>query len=216
LSPRGARPEPPAEREPAVETIAAGSELVRLYRRRFGPIAFNPNAEAEGRFRPVHDAAEVVATIYLADDQETALAEVLLRGVDALAAGNRPRLYRRQVLGISMARIEVRRELRLVRLRGQGLTRLGLRREELIMVGPPEYSYTARWAQAFYESPEEFDGIVWTSHQNDSGRALMLWEGRVDPDVDLSALAGSVPLDRDPGLDLVRQAALAAGFSFEG
>lgn len=215
MSPRE-RPEPPARREPAVETIAAGSVLVRIYQRHFGPTAFNPSAEAEGRFRPVLDDGEVVPTVYLADDEETALAEVLLRGVDALTAGRRPRLYRREVVGVSMVRVEVRREVRLARLRGQGLTRLGLRREELIEVGPPEYPYTARWAQTFYESPEEFDGIAWTSHQNDSGRALMLWEGRVDPDVDLEAIDGSVRLDRDPGLDLVRQAALAAGFAFEG
>jgi RES domain len=209
-------PPPPAELLPAIELIPAGSKPVRLYQRRFGPTAFNPTEEAEGRFRPVHDDGQVVPTAYLAGDQETALAEVLLRGVDALAAGLEPRLYRRQVEEVSMAGIEVTREFRLARLRGQGLTRLHVRREELIDVGPDDYPYTARWAQALYESEERFDGIAWTSHQNDAGLAMMLWEGRVDPDRDLAPTGESLALDRDPGLDLVRQASLAAGFAFEG
>jgi hypothetical protein len=196
--------------------VGAGSKLLRLYRRRFGPTAFNPSAEAPGRFRPVCEDGEVVPSAYLAGDRETALAEVLLRGVDALADGLQPRLYRHQVAELSIAEIEVTRELRLARLRGQGLTRLRLRRQDLIEVGPDDYPYTARWAQSLYESEERFDGIVWTSRQNDSGRAMMLWEGRVDPDRDLLATGEAAALDREPGLDLVRQAALAAGFTFEG
>jgi hypothetical protein len=209
------RPEPPLGREPAVETIATGTRLVRLYRRAHGATSFNPT-DARGRFRPVLEDRAIVPTAYLAENVETAIAEVLLRGVDALSSGHRPRLYRREVEGVSMARIEVRRELRLARLRGQGLIRLGLLREDVIAVGPTDYPYTARWAQAIHDSDERFDGIAWTSHQNDSAAAMMLWQGRVDPEADLAVVEGSISLDRDPGLDLVRAAALAAGFAFEG
>lgn len=212
------RPEPPqaTELSPATEVVPAGTQLVRLHHRRFGPTAFNPTEDAEGRFRPIYEEGEVVPTAYLAGDQETALAEVLLRGVDALAAGNEPRLYRRDVEEVSMAGIEVTRELRLARLRGQGLTRLRVRRAQLIEVGRDDYPYTARWAQVLYECEERFDGTAWTSHQNDSGLAMMLWEGRVDPGRDLGMTGEAQDLDREPGLDQVRQAALAAGFAFEG
>ena len=172
------RPDPPAASglSPTVEIWQAGVPLVRLFQRRFGPRGFNPT-EAPGRFRPVRTGGEVVPTAYAAGDEETALAEVLLRGVDALSEGLKPRLYRHEVEGVEMVRLVPQRELRLARLHGQGLTRLGILRKELIDVGPSDYPYTASWAQALYECALALDGLVWTSHQNDSGRALMLWEG---------------------------------------
>jgi len=192
-----------------------GEPLVRIYEGRWGPLGFNPTSSA-GRFRPIHDAGSVVPTAYAANDEETAFAEVLLRGVDALSGGNLPRLYRKEVDGIEMVRLIPKRELRLARLNGTGLTRLKLLRSQMIDLYPPNYPYTAAWAQALYDCPTELDGISWTSRQNDSGRAVILWQGPVDPQQDLEEDGDPIELDSEPGLELVRQAAVTAGFAFSG
>jgi len=192
-----------------------GKPLFRLYARRWGPLGFNPT-DTSGRFRPVYDSGGVVPTAYAADDEETALAEVLLRGVDALSDGRMPRLYRREVEGVEMVRLLPTREMPLARLNGTGLTRLKLLRAQLIDLYPPDYPYTAAWAQALYDCPIDLAGISWTSRQNDSGRAVVLWQGPLDPERDLEQEGAVIPLDSDPGLELVRQAAATAGFTFSG
>lgn len=200
----------------SIDRWPAGKPLVRLFHRDRGALGFNPTP-VSSRFRPIHDRrGAVVPTAYAAADRETAFAEVLLRGVDAVAHDEWPRLYRKEVAGIEMAILLPKRELPLARLHGQGLSRLRVLRTELIDADPPDYPYTAEWAQAIYDCPTDVAGIAWTSRQNDSERAVVLWQGPVDPAADLEPVGDPVPLDREPGIDLVRQACVEAGFDFEG
>jgi hypothetical protein len=213
-----ARPAVPAaaQLQPTVEVWPAGKPLVRIYQRDFGPRGFNSTL-GYARFRPVLDpAGEVVPTAYAGADAETAFAEVLLRGVDALSRGTQPRLYLRDVLAKDLVTLVLTRDLPLARLHGPPLTRLGLTRAQIIDADPPDYPYTAEWAQAIYDCPTEVAGIAWTSRQNDSERAAILWQGPVDPEADLEQLGEIVALDSEPGLDLVRQACVFSGFAFEG
>jgi len=144
------------------------------------------------------------------------MAEVLLRGVDSLAQDEWPRLYRKEVAGVEMATLVSDRDIPLARLHGQGLTRLGVLRSELVDAEPLDYPYTAEWAQAIYDCPVDVAGIVWTSRQNDSERAVLLWEGPLDPAARLQEDGPITPLDSEPGIDLVRRACAYAGFDFEG
>jgi RES domain len=198
-----------------VETWEAGEKLLRVYHRDHGPQGFNPTA-GSARFRPVRTAkGAVVPTAYGAADIETALAETLLRGVDALAAGSRRRLFLKEVSGIEMAVLVPRRDISLARFRGQGLTRLKLRRSDVIDCESTRYPYTAEWAQAVFDCPIDVGGIVWTSKQSDAERAVMLWEGAVDPR-DLLPDGPPAALDTGSGLEMVRSACEPAGFDFEG
>lgn len=212
-----ARPKPPpaAKLKPAVETWPAGKPLVRIYDKRWGPLGFNPG-NASGRFRPIHDSGKIVPTAYAAGDEETAFAEVLLRGVDAISESRKPRLYKKEVKDKEMVSLLPTREIQLARMHGPGLTRLKLLRSQLIDLFPSDYPYTAAWAQALYDCPVDLAGIVWTSRQNDSGRAIVLWQGPLDPEQDLEQDGDAIALDSDPGLELVRQAAATAGFVFSG
>lgn len=215
IPPDHPQPPPATELEPLIEAWPAGRPLFRVYDKRWGALGFNPT-DASGRFRPVYEAGKIVPTAYAAGDEETALAEVLLRGVDALSAGKAPRLYRKEVENIEMACLLPTRDFQLARMSGQGLVRLKLLRAQLIDLYPPDYPHTARWAQAIYNCPIDFAGIGWTSRQNDSGRAVVLWEGPLDPEQDLELDGDVVALDSEPGLELVRQAAVNAGFTFSG
>lgn len=209
----------PTALDPLLDVLPAGTSLLRVYHRHRGPLAFNPT-DAEGRFRPVFYRAQgqrlVVPTAYLADDDETALAEGVLRGVTALEkTGVRRRLYRVQLDGLAMHRLRLTREVRLVRLHGLGLTRLGLLRRHVIDCDEDDYLYTAAWAQSLYGSRARPLGLSWTSRQNDSARAYIFWKPRLR-DGDLELVSPELRLDREPGLDLVRQVCAAAGVDFEG
>ena len=194
----------------------SGRPITRVYPRHYGARGFNPTLTS-ARFRPLRDRrGHLVPTAYGAADQETALAEALLRGVEALQAGRRRRLYLREVRGLNLATIWPTVDLRLARLHGQGLQRLSLLREHLIDCDESSYPYTAEWAQALYDCPTDLAGIVWTSRQNDSGKALVLWQGVIEPKTDLWTDGTSIPLDSEPGIDLVRQACAYAGIDFEG
>lgn len=199
-----------------MEVWRAGEPAVRVYRRDRGPRGFN-RTRSLARFRPIHAVGgAVVPTAYGAADRETALAEALLRGVDALVESRWRRLYVKEVAGLEMVTLSPTVDLELARLRGQGLTRLGLLRADVIDCEADRYPYTAEWAQALYECSRKLAGIAWTSRQNDSARALVLWGGRIDPRADLRVIDSPVALDREPGIDLVRQACSYASFDFEG
>jgi len=198
-----------------VETWEEGERLVRVYHRDHGAQGFNPTPSS-ARFRPVRNAeGDVIPTAYGAADVETALAETLLRGVDALAAESQRQLFVKEVTGIEMAVVVPKKEIVLARFRGQGLTRLKLRRSDVIDCEAIRYPYTAEWGQAVFDCPVDVGGIVWTSRQSDAERAVMLWEGPVDPK-DLVLDGPPVPLDSGRGLEMVRSACVLAGFDFEG
>jgi hypothetical protein len=204
-----------AELDPLPFSWEAGAPLVRVYLDGRGPLGFNPT-EASQRFRPIFHAGKAVPTAYAGEDAETALAEGLLRGADAIEADRKPRLYRKEVRDVRLASVIPTRDLTLAQLNGPGLTRLGIGRKRLIEVPAPEYPHTAEWAQAIYDCPVAFDGLLWTSRQNDNGAAVILWEGRVDPERDLDLDGKPLELDSEPGLDLVREACLRANVAFEG
>jgi hypothetical protein len=211
-------PEPPLAEvlSPAIDKWKAGKPLTRIYHRRRGPLVFNPT-KAAGRFRPIYDnAGKIVPTAYAGEDQETALAEGLLRGVEAIEAGHRRRLFLKQVQNLSMVTLLPKVDLTLARLHGQGLQRLELLREDVVDCNASRYPYTAEWAQAIYSCSVPLAGIVWTSRQNDSGKALVLWEGSLDPKESFEKSGPSLRLDDGPGLDLVRQACAYAHIDFEG
>lgn len=213
-----ARPEVPRAREidPLIETLDVETTLVRVYQRVRGPLSFNPS-RAVGRFRPVRASdGTVVPTAYFGADEETALAEGVLRGVTALERAARPRrLYRVEINGLAMCRVRLTRALRVARLHGAGLTRLGLLRRHVIDTEASDYPYTTAWAQALWGCRRRPAGIGWTSHQSDSARAYMLWEPRIAPGA-LELAGAEIALDREPGLDLVREGCVAAGVDFEG
>ncbi len=206
----------PTDVDPLIETIAAGTALIGVHSHSRGPLGFN-STSTPGRFRPIVDSrSATVPTAYAASDIETALAEVVLRGVSSLRRGAaRRRLFRLELADLALTALRVRRPLRVVRLHGAGLTRLGLLREQLIDTLESDYAYTAAWAQTLYGSRPRPHGLCWASRQNDSGRALVLWETRLPGDA-FDVAGPAIALDRAPGLELVRLVCADAGIDFEG
>lgn len=198
-----------------IEILSAGTRLARVYPRDRGSLNFNATA-ISGRFRPVMAADRaVVPTAYLAADDETALAEGVLRGVTALQSPLPRRLYRMQVEGLALCHVTLTTDLRVARLHGPGLQRLGLLRAHVIDCEESVYPYTAKWAQALWGCPRRPAGISWTSRQNDSAQAYMLWRNRVK-NGSIELRRPGIALDHGPGLNLIREACVKTGVDFEG
>ena len=209
----------PGKLDPLMEEIPAGTDLVRVYDRRWGPLDFNPTSSS-ARLRPIHDRqGAVVPSAYVAArTSRRRWPEAVLRSVTALRTHpgpGRPRLYALQVDPLDLCVVRLTSPVRVARLHGAGLTRLGLLREHVIDTDEADYPYTARWAQTIWGSRPRPHGIAWTSRQNDSGRAYVLWAGRIKPGA-TTAPRHAIRLDREPGRDLVRQACVAARVDFEG
>lgn len=209
-------PDPPAAAtlKPAIEMWPAGRRLTRAYDARFGLLAFNATATA-GRFRPVTTPEGVIVpTAYAAEDDETAIAERLLRGVDPEHQDRPRRLLRRAVRGVELAEVAATRDLKLVRLHGLGLQRLRLARAELIESGRDRYAWTATWAQALHDCPGQPDGLIWTARQNDSAKAVILFATR-GADRALRLDGRATPLDRGEGYERLLDVCLTAGVDLE-
>ncbi len=201
--------------KPSTMTWREGQILWRVFTRSYGATGFNPTPGV-GRFRPIHDASgATISTVYVASDEETALAEGPLRGVDRLARGAPMRLYTREIAGLAIVRLRLLRTITSMRMHGSGLVRLKLLAEHVTHCPPVDYPYTAEWAQALHDCPTPANGIEWTSKRNDSARAAVLWGDSVSPD-DLEVDGAEVWLDREPGLERVRMACAAAEMDLEG
>jgi hypothetical protein len=92
------------------------------------------------------------------------------------------------------------------------LSRISVRRQEIIDCEADEYARTMAWALALYHAVPAADGIIWVSRQNDASKAIVLFGDRVLPE-DLSPVGTSIPLEFGAGLEFVREAADRAGIT---
>jgi hypothetical protein len=93
----------------------------------------------------------------------------------------------------------VERDLGLAFLHHKHLGRWGLSRQALIECqGKRAYDGTVLWAEAIHDQFGDFDGLVWTSRQDDSADAYLFFGDRVRM-TDLMA-GPALPLGAHPGL----------------
>lgn len=144
-----------------------------------------------------------IPTLYGADDVAGALSESIFHNVPARGPGKR---IRRSALDpVRLSSLVARRDLVLANLSGPGLSRIGVRRSELIDSPASAYAETARWAEAIHRDAP-VDGLLWVSRQNDRALAVVLFGDRV-PTSDLAIEVDSVPLHYGPGWQSVLEAA---------
>lgn len=217
-------PEPPPPEvlraQLRIVDIPAGTEVVRIFNRQFSSLSFNPT-DSSSRFRPIMGSASgpVIPTAYIAQDFETAVHEVLLRGIDVLRMREFPRLYWKDVENMSAVTLRFLKDVKLARFHGAGLTSLKLLPEQITGGDARQYPFTARWAKAVFDVDDETAGIEWVSLQNQSGRAQILWsaDGRIkSPEDWLEPVGKRLDLDEGQGLAELHTLCDYAGFEFSG
>lgn len=83
------------------------------------------------------------------------------------------------VHGKVYSKLTLSRDLNLIDLSAIALRRLGLKRAELIDCDGSHYADTREWAFALYKQNPDVEGLFWTSRQDDSAQAIVLFEDRM-------------------------------------
>jgi hypothetical protein len=109
--------------------------------------------------------------------------------------------------------LEPLRPLRLVQLRGFGLSKLGRTRAQIIENEADQYAATRAWAGALYTAVPEADGLIWMSRQHDSSEAVVLFGTRVQRHELAVAAPPQSLYPPSPGWHDVLAAAQAAGIT---
>ena len=183
--------------------------IIRIHDSRFDANEFNPGRGEGGRFDPLHDdGGAIVPTLYGASSLGGAIAETVFRKVPVRG---RRRLADLALKALQASTIQSRRPLRLIDLRGFGLPRLGVSRQELIESTAEQYPATRAWAVALYRAVEDADGLIWVARQHDVSQSILLFGTRVQQG-DLEVVAAPRPLAPAGRIDrAVSNAAKAAG-----
>ena len=155
---------------------------------------FNPTAASHplrgGRFDATPD--DPYGFLYAADDDATAISEVLLRDLPLNERG--ARLLPRARLGsLRIGWLTTNRDLQLVSLRSaQDLAAIG--QDTWLTTGPAsDYELTRAWASAIREWAAWGSGLTWRSHREPEGFAYVLFEDRL-PDDCLAEVSTGMPL----------------------
>lgn len=166
-------PTPPAPFAALTHVLATGSTLHRVHHSKRNANEFNPGRGGPTRFAPVVTATGSVPTLYAAQNAEVAVCETLLHDVP-LTGGS-------LTLGAYAAHtetaLEVQRDLRLAKLMGDGLRRLGVTPQELTATNGDVYDRTVVWAEAAHKAG--FDGIAWMSARDNTAAAYEFYGDRV-------------------------------------
>lgn len=144
----------------ALTQVPENQQWFRLHRDRFVSMHFSSSGSnrfdsPDGRF----------GTLYLAEQIGGAFVEVFCRQ------------QQRQISEEFLARIHVAefrttRSLRLVDLAGKGLIRMGL--DARICTG--DYGIAQQWSRAFYEHPDQADGIIYVSRHDPREKLVALFD----------------------------------------
>ena len=172
-----------------LEPLAAGSEIVRVHHRRFGPTDFNAP-----RALPLGDP--VVPTLYAARDDHTALVEALFD--DVPLHGTR-QLARAALAERFLSRLTAVRDLRLITVRER----------DLIEAPASGYRSTSDWAEALHDAAPDADGLIWMARRGTDRPAMVLFGDRIAAG-ELTVTGAPLPLWHGAGLELVEDAAMQA------
>lgn len=175
---------PPSGRAPLEEPLPGGTSLWRVFRHgKSAPTEFD-SRDVTQRFRPVRSSSgSIVPVLYAATSCAGAYFETVFRSWNEDPPPDRAySIVPADLRGRSRARLVSRRDLRLAKLYGPGLTRLHVTRERLIVPsGENDYAQTARWGQWLWERPEAYDGLVWVSRRHDDAQSMLFFGDRVQP-----------------------------------
>jgi hypothetical protein len=166
-------PAPPCRFDALTHVVPEGEMLHRVHHPARDANVFNPGVGAPTRFAPLIMNGTPVPTLYAAQTAEAAVCETILHDVP-LAGGLLP--YARYAPLVETTLL-LSREVRLAKLMGDGLRRLGVAPQELTATSGDVYADTVRWAHAAHGAG--FDGLVWMSARDNTSAAYVLFGDRV-------------------------------------
>lgn len=175
-----------------------GQIIHRVHQAKYAAAEFNPGNKGDARFSPITNKAngETIPTLYGGNTFACAAMETAFHDVPFVAG---PKTFRKQKLAkLVHSKLLPAIPLLLADLRSVALRKLGVPRGQLIDTDPEGYPTARKWAEAIYTQAPGLQGLCWTSRQDDSGLAVMLFGDRIAPGV-LKVEEASLALLKDIG-----------------
>lgn len=184
---------PPADELDATIVLwGKGQELHRVHDAVYKGNEFNPSRKGNARFSPIRDSdGKIIPTLYAGSTLDCALMETIFHDVP-FAAGFKP-LSIQKIAGKVHNVFTPNVDFKLVDLGTIALRRLGVDRAHLIDTTKWHYLETRKWAERFYAQFGDVQGLRWTSRQDDSSQAVVLFGTRTSSR-DLLVSGPSMPL----------------------
>jgi len=169
---------PPATLHITRITLHAQQVLHRVHLQTYHATQFNPGHTGDARFSPIQDhQGRLIPTLYAADTFQAALMESVFHDVPHEAGF---KLFDRRKLRQQVhSQLHIRTNLILADLTSKPLRKLGVTRKQLIDTEKDHYPNTRLWAQAIHAQHPDVQGLYWTSRQDDSARAVVLFGDRI-------------------------------------
>jgi hypothetical protein len=174
----GTVPDPPAVLHITPATWKAGAALHRVHLDLYAAEAFNPGIKGNARFSPIVNAAgKPIPTLYGGTSFNCAAMETVFHDVP-FAPGLKT-YAKHRLEGQLHSVLATTAALTLADLRNVPLRKLGVERKQLIDTEKDTYGQTRKWATAIHAQHAHIQGLCWTSRQDDSAMAVMLFGDRV-------------------------------------
>ena len=196
-------PDPPGVLHITTATWKAGVALHRIHLDVYAAEAFNPGVKGNARFSPIVDAAgKPIPTLYGGTSFNCAAMETVFHDVP-FAPGLKT-FAKHKLEGQLHSVLAATAALTLADLRNVPLRKLGVERKQLIDTEKDTYGQTRKWAAAIHAQHAHIQGLCWTSRQDDSAMAVMLFGDRVGAGVLTRRDASRALLDDGPAyMDLL-------------
>ncbi|MGO9337833.1 MAG: RES family NAD+ phosphorylase [Terracidiphilus sp.] len=171
---------PPADELDATVVLwGKGEEFYRVHDAVYKGNEFNPSRKGNARFSPIRDSdGRIIPTLYAGTSLDCALMETIFHDVP-FVAGFKPLSFTK-LEGKVHTVFTPKVDFKLVDLGTIALRRLGVDRAHLIDTTKWHYQETRKWAERFYAQFGDVQGLRWTSRQDDSAQAIMLFGTRAN------------------------------------
>lgn len=188
---------PPAPLHVSHMTWPAKVSIHRIHHVQYGGVQFNPGLKGNARFSPIRNAmGEPIPTLYGGSSFACAAMESVFHDVP-FSAGYKT-WDKNKLDGQVHSRFDAAAGLLLADLGSKALRKLGVQRKALIDTEKDQYPLTRLWAEAIHAQCPQVQGLCWTSRQDDSARAVLLFGDRIDGGA-LRQVLPSRSLARDAG-----------------
>lgn len=164
----------------AVSTMKWSLDTIihRVHQDKYAGDQFNPGLNGNARFSPIRDAlGEPIPILYGGSTFECAAMETVFHDVP-FALGLKT-LDKTKLAGQVHSQVKPNVDLVLADFRSKALRKLGVARSQIIDTEKDQYPITRRWAEAIHKQCPDVQGICWTSRQDDSAQALIVFGDRL-------------------------------------
>lgn len=150
----------------------------RVHQDKYAGDQFNPGVNGNARFSPIKDGSgEPVPILYGGSTFECAAMETVFHDVPFAPALKT--LDKTKLAGQVHTQVKPGADLVLADFRSKALRKLGVARSQIIDTEKDQYPITRQWAEAIHKQCPDVQGICWTSRQDDSAQALIVFGDRL-------------------------------------